>query len=95
MQRLQAAEEEMKQGNIQAIIARGAEFYGPYATKTSIPYFLAIENLMKGKKAKWLSNDNLLHSYSYTLDCAKGLYILASSSELLIRFGIFLLLIRV
>ncbi len=74
-------EAEMKQGNIQTIIARAADWYGPYATKSSIPYFLAIENLMNGKKARWLVDDKFLHSYSYTLDCAKGLYKLANSPE--------------
>jgi len=74
-------EDEMKQKNIHAIIARSADFYGPYAAKTSVPYFLAIAKLMKGKKAQWLVDVNKLHSYTYTLDSAKALHLLSGRDE--------------
>jgi nucleoside-diphosphate-sugar epimerase len=74
-------EQEIKQGNIQAIIARAADWYGPYATKSSIPYFLVFEKLVKGKKAAWLIDAFKAHSYSYTLDCARGLSLLAARPE--------------
>jgi nucleoside-diphosphate-sugar epimerase len=77
----QHLEHETKQGNIQSIIARAADLYGPYATKTSMPYILAISNLLKGKKAQWVLNANKSHSYTYTLDCAKGMYLLAHNNE--------------
>jgi hypothetical protein len=35
-------EDEMKKGNLQAIIARAAELYGPYSVRTSILYVLVI-----------------------------------------------------
>jgi len=74
-------EAEMEQGNIRAIIARSADFYGPHASQSSIPYVMALENLMKAKKPQWLIDGGLLHSYTYTIDCAKGLYLLARSNE--------------
>jgi nucleoside-diphosphate-sugar epimerase len=74
-------ETEMKANNLKASIARSADFYGPYATVTSVPYFLAIENMMKGKKAQWLINANLSHSFTYTLDCARALVLLANTEE--------------
>jgi nucleoside-diphosphate-sugar epimerase len=74
-------ENEMKQKNLNAIIARSADFYGPYATKNSVLYILAIDNLMKGKSAQWMIDANLLHSFSYTIDCAKGLALLANREE--------------
>lgn len=74
-------ENEMQQKNINAIIARSADFYGPYATKTSMPYILVIDKLKNGKKAQWLVDANKLHSYTYTIDCAKGLSLLASRDE--------------
>jgi nucleoside-diphosphate-sugar epimerase len=74
-------EKEMKQNNIQAIIARAADLYGPYATKNSVPYILAIDNLMKGKKAQWLVDINKSHSYTYTMDCAKALHLLSGRDE--------------
>lgn len=74
-------EAEMKNGNIQAIIARAADFYGPYATQTSIPYIFVIDKLMKGKTPQCIVTDSKPHSFSYTIDCAKGLYLLANSPE--------------
>ena len=74
-------ENEFNRGNVQGIIARAADFYGPFATKSSVPFVLAVENMLKGKKAKWLLNANIKHSYSYTIDCANGLYLLSNHDE--------------
>jgi len=74
-------ENEMKQDNLKAIIARSADFYGPYAANTSVMYFLAIDKLMNNKKAQWLGDDSKLHSYTYTLDCAKALNLLWKKDE--------------
>lgn len=74
-------EGEMEKKNITAMIARSADFYGPYATKGSIPFILAIDRVMKGKSAQWLLDGNTLHSYTYTLDCAKGLRLLSARTE--------------
>ena len=73
--------DEIKHNNINAIIARAADLYGPYATKTSLPYILAIDKLLKGKKAQWMIDVNKLHSYTYTLDSAKGLVLLSNRDE--------------
>jgi nucleoside-diphosphate-sugar epimerase len=72
---------EMRHNNLQAIIARSADFYGPYASNTSVLYFLAIDKMMKNKKAQWLIDDTKLHSYTYTLDCAKALNLLWNKKE--------------
>ncbi len=69
---------EMDRGNINALIARSADFYGPYADKTSIPYLFIIEKLANGKKAQAIANAKALHSYTYTPDCAKALNMLAN-----------------
>ena len=74
-------EEEMKQKNLDAIIARSADFYGPFATKSSLLHVLVIENLMKGKSAQWMVDVNKPHSFTYTLDCGKGLYLLSQKPE--------------
>ncbi len=68
---------EMKKGSLDAIIARAADFYGPYAMANSIPQVLVVSRLMKGQKAYWLVNAGALHNYSYTIDVAKGLQLLA------------------
>jgi len=72
---------EMKHNNLQAIIARSADFYGPYASNTSVLYFLAIDKMMKNKKAQWLVDDTKLHSFTYTLDCARALNLLWNKDE--------------
>lgn len=74
-------EDEIKRGNIKAVIARAADIYGPYATKTSVPYILAINNLMNGKRAKWLVDANVLHSFTYTIDSARGMIMLSKADE--------------
>ena len=74
-------QEEMKKRNIIASIARAADLYGPYGTKGSVPYILAIDKLMKGEKAQWLVSENKSHSYSYTIDCARALFLLSDCNE--------------
>ena len=69
---------EMNAGNIKALIARGADFYGPCGDKTSMPNILVFSNLYKKKKAQWLSNLNLPHSFTFVPDIAKALYLLAN-----------------
>lgn len=74
-------ENEIKAKNINAIIARAADLYGPYATKTSLPYILAINNLINGKRAQWMVDAQKLHSFSYTIDCAKGVILLSGHED--------------
>jgi len=73
--------DEMSHNNLKAIIARSADFYGPYASNSSVLYFLAIDKMMKNKKAQWLADDTKLHSFTYTLDCAKALNLLWNKEE--------------
>lgn len=72
-------EDEIRQKNIQAIIARAADLYGPFATKNSIPYTLVIDKYMINTKALWMVDAQKIHSFSYTIDCAKGLRLLANN----------------
>jgi nucleoside-diphosphate-sugar epimerase len=74
-------EAEINHNNIKAIIARSADLYGPYISQNSMPYFMAIEKMMQGKKAQWLVNAHKHHSFTYTIDCAKGLNLLAHKPE--------------
>ena len=72
---------EVKAGNLRAMIARAADFYGPYADKTGVPNILVFSPLAHGKKANWLVNDQVRHSYTFTLDIAKALSALSKSDE--------------
>lgn len=68
----------VQRGEITASIARSADFYGPWADEKSMFYQTVFKNYAEGKKPQWLGNASMPHSMSYTLDCAKGLALLAN-----------------
>ena len=70
--------DEVKKGNLQALIARSADFYG-HNTNTSVVGMLVFQNLMRGKKAQWLVNDRVKHSQTYIPDAAKATALLGNS----------------
>lgn len=72
---------EIDHKNIDAIIARAADLYGPYITNASVPYLMVLSPLLNSKRAQWLINSKLSHSYTYTLDCANALYLLSNDNE--------------
>jgi nucleoside-diphosphate-sugar epimerase len=68
--------EEVKAGNLRAMIARSADFYGP-KTPNGVPNVLVLEPLSKGSKPSWLVNARAPHSLTFTPDAARGLAVLA------------------
>jgi nucleoside-diphosphate-sugar epimerase len=62
----------MRSGNLTAMIARAADFYGP-GVRTGIPNLLVFDKLAKGGKAMWLANNSVKHSFTFTPDAARGL----------------------
>lgn len=74
-------EEEMQKNELDVIIARAADLYGPFGTPvTSVPYMMVFDRLMHGKTAQWMADVNQPHSYTYIPDCAEGLYLLAKEN---------------
>lgn len=71
---------EIDQGNIKAIIAKAADFYGP-DTPLSFVNIMVFENFKKGKKAQWMIDVNKKHSFSYTPDAGKGTAILGNTES--------------
>jgi nucleoside-diphosphate-sugar epimerase len=71
---------EVKKGNLQALIARSADFYGNN-TATSVVGMLVFENLKKGKKAQWLINDRAKHSQTYVPNAGKATALLGNSAN--------------
>ncbi len=69
---------EMKKGNLQAMIVRGADFYGPN-TPLSFTDALLFKNFAAGKKGQWMLNDTTLHSFTYTPDAGKATAILGNT----------------
>ena len=71
---------EVKKGNLHALIARSADFYG-HDANTSVSGMLVFENLKKGKKAQWLVNAQMKHSQTYVPDAGKATALLGNSPE--------------
>ncbi len=71
---------EIKSGKLKAIIARAADFYGPN-TPYSFVNVMVFENFRKKKKAQWLVNDKVKHSFTYTPDAGKATAILGNTDS--------------
>jgi nucleoside-diphosphate-sugar epimerase len=72
---------EMAAGRIRALIARAADFYGPFSAATSVLGILVLQRLAAGKAAQAFARGDALHSYTYTLDCARALPLLAAADD--------------
>ncbi len=72
--------EEARAGNIKALIARAADFYGP-DSPLSFVNVLVFENLKKGKSPQWMLDPDRKHSFSYTPDAGKATAILGNTES--------------
>jgi nucleoside-diphosphate-sugar epimerase len=63
---------EWKSGALTAMIARSADFYGP-GVRTSVANLMIFDRLAVKKKAYWLVNDAVPHSFTFTPDAARSL----------------------
>ncbi|MBK6948894.1 MAG: NAD-dependent epimerase/dehydratase family protein [Haliscomenobacter sp.] len=70
--------EEAHRGKLQALIVRGADFYGPN-TPLSFLTATVFDNLRKGKAAQIMVNAETLHSFTYTPDAGKAMAILGNT----------------
>jgi len=70
--------DEVKKGNLEALIARAPDFYGP-DTPLSFVNVTVFKNLAKGKKPQWMGNDKKKHSFIYTPDAGKATAMLGNT----------------
>jgi len=70
--------EDVRRGNIEGMIVRSADFYGP-DLKNSFINVMVIENLKKGKKAQLMISDKFKHSLTYTPDAGKATALLGNT----------------
>ena len=70
----------VESGQIQALIARSADFYGPDA-KNSFANALIFDKLAKNKEPFWMISDEYYHSFTYTPDAGKATAMLGNSDE--------------
>ncbi len=71
---------EVKNGTLQALIARSADFYGP-DNKNSAFNMMFVDNLKKGKKAQAFGDIHKVHTYTYTPDAAKATALLGNTED--------------
>lgn len=72
--------DEMRSGNLQAMIVRSADFYGPGAVQ-SFPHATVFERLKAGKTPQWIGNPDTVHTFTYTPDAGRAVAELARSAE--------------
>lgn len=71
---------EINAGNINALIARSADFYGPNVG-TSMLNETVYKNLKKGKKAQWMADAAKIHSFTYVPDAATATALLGNTPD--------------
>ena len=71
---------EIKNGKLEGLIARSADFYGPHDEK-SVLQEMAYKNLKKGKSPMWMIDADKIHSFTYTPDAAKAVAIVGNTAD--------------
>lgn len=62
--------DEIQQGNLQGMIVRAADFYGPGAL-LSLTHSTVNERLKAGKGAQWVGDPKKIHTFTYTPDAGR------------------------
>jgi nucleoside-diphosphate-sugar epimerase len=72
--------DEMRRGDVQAMIVRAADFYGPGAVQ-SFPHATVFERVKSGKKPQWIGNAKAVHTFTFTPDAGHALAVLGQSAN--------------
>ncbi len=72
--------EEVKAQNIQGMIVRAADFYGPGATLSMI-HSTVVERLHAKKGPQWLGDPKRIHTFTYTPDAGRTVALLGNTSS--------------
>ncbi|MGB5273877.1 MAG: NAD(P)H-binding protein [Flavobacteriaceae bacterium] len=70
----------VQRGEVTALIARSADFYGP-SVGNSVLTETVFKPLDKGEKANWLGGIHFKHSYTYTPDAGKATAMLGNTED--------------
>ena len=70
--------DEIKAGNLQGMIVRAADFYGPNVL-LSLTHTMVTEKLNAKKGAQWIGDPKRSHSFTYTPDAGKTVAILGNT----------------
>ncbi len=71
----------VQSGDVQGLIARSADFYGPGRQQNSVIGVSVFERLAAGKAAQWLMSLEHKHSFTYTPDAAVGTALLGNTAD--------------
>lgn len=71
--------DEMRAGNLQAMIARAADFYGPGAVQ-SLTHAVVFERLKAHKSPQWIGNPKAIHTFTHTPDAGRAVAALAQDA---------------
>ncbi len=72
--------DEVESGNLQAMIVRAADFYGP-GCRLSFLHESVIHRMQAGKTPQWLYNASKKHSFTYVPDAVHATAFLAQKDE--------------
>ncbi len=72
--------EAVDKGEIQGLIARSADFYGP-GVENSVIVETVFKPFAKGRKANWMGKADKVHSFTYTPDAAKATAMLGNTEN--------------
>ncbi len=73
--------EAVERGEITAVIARCADFYGPDIKQNSVLTETVFKRLAAGKAAQWLGGADYKHSFTFTPDAAKATALLGNTPD--------------
>jgi nucleoside-diphosphate-sugar epimerase len=71
---------EISNGKLNALIARSADFYGPYL-QTSMLGQMAVSNLLKDKNPMAFGDPDKIHTYTFTPDAGKAVALLGNTPD--------------
>lgn len=71
----------VEKGQLQALIARSADFYGPSIKNTSVLTEMVFKRFIHGKKANWMGSVERKHSFTYTPDAGRATALLGNTPD--------------
>ncbi|GGC10571.1 NAD-dependent dehydratase [Marinobacterium zhoushanense] len=72
--------DEISSGNLQAMIARSADFYGPKVTN-SFPHATVFSRLAAGKAPQWIGDPDKVHTFTYVPDIGSAIALLGRTPQ--------------
>lgn len=70
-----------EKGEVECLIARCADYYGPSIRNTSLLTEMVFKPLSQGKKANWMGGLDYKHTFTYTPDAGKATALLGNTPD--------------